>query len=196
MWKINVTMKRVLYFVAIVVAAMFVACGENVVTPDTPEEPIEEPTPEPKPTPEPEPLPEPKPYPEGTYHFSDGVSATVYTLETNGLRNDYMSFLDNATGHTLFIDLYSDLSNENVAMGEYVLGDGSAMTCDQRYTYLMYSWSEELYRFEEGSAFVVVDVEHESGYPWYQITGYFLLPNGESVSLDFEGQVIEKRVEN
>lgn len=169
MWKINVTMKRVLYFVAIVVAAMFVACGENVVTPDTPE---------------------------GTYHFSDGVSATVYTLETNGLRNDYMSFLDNATGHTLFIDLYSDLSNENVAMGEYVLGDGSAMTCDQRYTYLMYSWSEELYRFEEGSAFVVVDVEHESGYPWYQITGYFLLPNGESVSLDFEGQVIEKRVEN
>ena len=192
-------MKHNLYFVTIVAAAMFVACGENVVTPDTPEEPIEKPTPEEpneKPTPEPEPLPEPKQYPEGTYHFSDGVSATVYTLETNGLRNDYMSFLDNATGHTLYIDLYSELSNENVAIGEYVLGDGSAMTCDQSYTYLVYSWSDELYRFEEGSAFVVVDVEHESGYPWYQITGYFLLSNGESVSLDFEGQVIEKSVEN
>lgn len=191
-------MKHVLYFVTIVAAAMFVACGENVVTPDTPEEPIEKPTPEPEPEPEPdpEPLPEPKQYPEGTYHFSDGVSATVYTLETNGLRNDYMSFLDNATGHTLYIDLYSDLSNENVAIGEYMLGDGSAMTCDQSYTYLVYTWSDELYRFEEGSAFVVVDVEHESGYPWYQITGYFLLSNGESVSLDFEGQVIVKSVEN
>lgn len=191
-------MKHILYFVTIVAAAMFVACGENVVTPDTPEEPIEKPTPKPEPDPEPkpEPLPEPKQYPEGTYHFSDGVSATVYTLETNGLRNDYMSFLDNATGHTLYIDLYSELSNENVAMGEYMLGDGSAMTCDQSYTYLVYSWSDELYRFEEGSAFVVVDVEHESGYPWYQITGYFLLSNGESVSLDFEGQVIEKSVEN
>lgn len=189
-------MKHILYFVTIVAAAMFVACGENVVTPDTPEEPIEKPTPEPEPDPEPDPLPEPKQYPEGTYHFSDGVSATVYTLETNGLRNDYMSFLDNATGHTLYIDLYSELSNENVAIGEYVLGDGSAMTCDQSYTYLVYSWSDELYRFEEGSAFVVVDVEHESGYPWYQITGYFLLSNGESVSLDFEGQVIEKSVEN
>ena len=192
-------MKHILYFVTIVAAAMFLACGENVVTPDTPEEPIEKPIPEEpneKPTPEPEPLPEPKQYPEGTYHFSDGVSATVYTLETNGLRNDYMSFLDNATGHTLYIDLYSELSNENVAIGEYVLGDGSAMTCDQSYTYLVYSWSDELYRFEEGSAFVVVDVEHESGYPWYQITGYFLLSNGESVSLDFEGQVIEKSVEN
>lgn len=191
-------MKHILYFVTIVAAAMFVACGENVVTPDTPDEPIEKPTPEPEPEPEPkpEPLPEPKQYPEGTYHFSDGVSATVYTLETNGLRNDYMSFLDNATGHTLYIDLYSELSNENVAIGEYMLGDGSAMTCDQSYTYLVYSWSDELYRFEEGSAFVVVDVEHESGYPWYQITGYFLLSNGESVSLDFEGQVIEKSVEN
>mgnify|MGYP006991642262 CR=1 FL=1 len=194
-------MKHILYFVTIVAAAMFVACGENVVTPDTPEAPIEKTTPEepnekPPPEPEPEPLPEPKQYPEGTYHFSDGVSATVYTLETNGLRNDYMSFLDNATGHTLYIDLYSELSNENVAIGEYVLGDGSAMTCDQSYTYLVYSWSDELYRFEEGSAFVVVDVEHESGYPWYQITGYFLLSNGESVSLDFEGQVIEKSVEN
>lgn len=194
-------MKHILYFVTIVAAAMFVACGENVVTPDTPEEPIEKPTPEepnekPTPEPEPEPLPEPKQYPEGTYHFSDGVSATVYTLETNGLRNDYMSFLDNATGHALYIDLYSELSNKNVAIGEYVLGNGSAMTCDQSYTYLVYSWSDELYRFEEGSAFVVVDVEHESGYPWYQITGYFLLSNGESVSLDFEGQVIEKSVEN
>ena len=181
-------MKHIIYITMLVAALMFIACDEREITPDTPDTPQEEPNQDPDPS--------PKPYPQGTYHFSEGILASIYTTETNGLRNDYISFYDDATGHTLFIDLYSDLSNENVAMGEYVLGDGSAMTCDQRYTYLVYSWSEELYRFEEGSTFVVVDVEHESGYPWYQITGYFLLSNGESVSLDFEGQVIEKRVEN
>ena len=189
-------MRRTLYFVSLLVAVLFVACGENDVTPDTPQDPVERPTPdpdpEPTPDPGPEPLPEPKEYPEGTYHFSDGVSASVYTLETNGLRNDYLSFVDNATGHTLVIDLYSDLSNENVAIGEYMLGDGSAMTCAQEYSYLLFSGSDDLHRFVEGSAFVVVDVEHESGYPWYQITGYFVMSDGESVSLDYEGQVIAK----
>ena len=179
-------------------ALMFVACGEQEVTPDVPDTPQEEPNQNPNedpnqdPNEEPEPLPEPKPYPQGTYHFSEGISASIYTLETNGLRNDYLSFYDEATGDTLFIDFYSELSNENMAMGEYLLGDGSAMTCAQEYTYLKYSWSDDLYRFEEGSAYVVVDVEHESGYPWYHITGYFSMANGESVSLDYEGQIIAK----
>lgn len=171
-------------------ALMFVACGEPSVTPDGPEPPQEEPNP--TPDPDPDPLPEPKPYPQGDIHFSEGISASVYTLETNGLRNDYLSFYDNATGNTLFIDLYSDPSNANVAIGEYLLGDGSAMTCAQEYTYLKYSWSDDLYRFVEGSAYVVVDVEHESGYPWYHVTGYFSMADGTSVSLDYEGQIIEQ----
>ena len=78
-------MKHILYFVMVAAALMFVACDEREVTPDTPDTPQEEPQPEP----EPDPQPEPKPYPEGTYHFSEGVQGSIYTME-GGLRNDYL----------------------------------------------------------------------------------------------------------
>lgn len=179
-------MKHILYFVMVAAALMFVACNEREVTPDTPDTPQEEPQPEP----EPDPQPEPKPYPEGTYHFSEGVQGSIYTME-GGLRNDYLSFYDNATGHTLFIDFYCDPSNEYLATGDYLLGDGSAMTCHQEYSYVLFAGSEELFRFSEGGASVFVNPNHESGYPWYQITGYFEMLSGESVSLSFEGQLLE-----
>ena len=161
---------------------MFVACDEREVTPDVPDTPQEEPNQDP------DPQPEPKPYPQGTYHFSEGVQGSIYTME-GSLRNDYLSFYDNATGHTLFIDFYCDPSNEYLATGDYLLGDGSAMTCHQEYSYVLFAGSDELFRFSEGGVSVFVNPEHESGYPWYQITGYFEMLSGESVSLNFEGQL-------
>ena len=183
--KIIVIMKHILYFAVVAIALMFVACGEREITPDVPDTPQEEPNQDP------DPQPEPKPYPQGTYHFSDGVQGSIYTMEASGLRNDYLSFYDNATGHTLFIDFYCDPSNAYLATGDYVLGDGSAMTCHQEYSYVLFAGSEELFRFSEGGASVFVNPEHESGYPWYQITGYFEMLSGESVSLSFEGQLLE-----
>lgn len=178
-------MKHILYFVMVAIALMFVACDEREVTPDVPDTPQEEPNQDP------DPQPEPKPYPQGTYHFSEGVQGCIYTMEAGGLRNDYLSFYDNATGHTLFIDFYCDPSNAYLATGDYVLGDGSAMTCHQEYSYVLFDGSEELFRFSEGGVSVFVNPEHESGYPWYQITGYFEMLSGESVSLSFEGQLLE-----
>lgn len=184
-------MKHLLYLVALVATISFVSCGDNEVTPDTPDNPID--NPEPTPDPDPDPTPEPAPeYPEGTYHFSEKLSASVYTMETNGLRNDYLSFYDDVSGNTLYIDCYCDLSNDHLASGLYPLGDGSAMTCCQDYTYLLFSGSEDLHRFVEGSAYVVTDSEHESGYAWYHVTAHFVLPDGQSVSLDYEGQIAEK----
>ena len=180
--KIIVIMKHILYFAMVAIALMFVACDEREVTPDTPDTPQEEPNQDP------DSQPEPKPYPQGTYHFSEGVQGSIYTME-GGLRNDYLSFYDDATGHTLFIDFYCDPSNEYLATGDYLLGDGSAMTCHQEYSNVLFAGSEELCRFSEGGVSVFVNPEHESGYPWYQITGYFEMLSGESVSLNFEGQL-------
>ena len=174
-------MKHIIYITMLVAALMFIACDEREITPDTPDTPQEEPNQDPDPS--------PKPYPQGTYHFSEGILASIYTTETNGLRNDYISFYDDATGHTLFIDFYCPIGNDYLAIGDYVLGDGSAMTCHQEYCYIMFSGSEELYRFTEGGASVFVNPEHESGYAWYQITGYFELPSGQGVSLHYEGQL-------
>lgn len=177
-------MKHLLYLVALVVATAFVACGEVEVTPDTPENPVEEPQPEPQP----DPIPEPQPYPEGTYNFDGGLVAKLYTTETNGLRNDYLSFYDYQTDNTLYIDFYCESGNSYLASGTYTLGDGSSMTCAQQYSYLLFSGSEDLHRFDEGEAMVAVNPEHESGYAWYHITARFVLPNGESVTLNYEGQ--------
>lgn len=184
-------MNRLLCLAALVAAILFVSCGDKEVTPDIPDNPVDNPVDNPQPEPEPQPEPAPD-YPEGTYHFSDSLSASVYTMETNGLRNDYLSFYDAVTGNTLYIDCYCDLSNDHVASGLYNLGDGSVMTCCQDYTYLLFSGSEDLHRFVEGSAYVEADSEHESGYVWYHITAYFTLADGESVSLDYEGQLAVK----
>ena len=43
------------------------------------------------------------------YLFKDGITGKVMFLEYNGLSNDYISLFDNATGLTLFLDLYSPM---------------------------------------------------------------------------------------
>ena len=114
-------------------------------------------------------------------------------LETNGLRNDYLSIYEEASGRSLFIDFYSPLGGEYLASGEYPLGDGSSMTCAQEYTYLTLVNDGDLLRFSEGVARVTVDAEHESGYPWYTIDAYFVMESGESVLLDYDGQISLKQ---
>ena len=63
------------------------------------------------------------------------TSAHVIILETNGLRNDYVTFYDTQTGYALYIDFYSPIENEYLPDGTYSLSDGSSMTLDKQYTY-------------------------------------------------------------
>lgn len=176
-------MRYLLSIVAIIATMTLMACEEQNTLPTPPDEPQEQPE---------TPQEQPETYPEGTYHLDGMLVAKRQVLETNGLRNDYISFNDSTTGHTLFIDFYSDVANEDLANGKYELGDGTMpMTFAQAYTYMLFAGSEDLHRFTEGNVSVVVNPEHESGYPWYHITAYFVMQDGQSVSLDYEGQVGE-----
>lgn len=169
-------MKHFLFIIAAVAAMTFVACEEPNTLPTPPEDD--------------NPQYVPETYPEGTYHFAGELVVNRQVLETNGLRNDYISFYNEDSGNTLYIDFYSVSGGEELASGKYELGNGtSAMTFDQQYTYMTFSGSDDLHRFAEGSVCVAVDIEHESGYPWYHFTAYLVMSNGVSVSLDYEGQM-------
>lgn len=150
-----------------------VACEDKDTEPVVPDNPVPE-----------NPLPT-----EADYEFRGNLHASIFVLETNGLRNDYLSIYEEASGRSLFIDFYSPLGGEYLASGEYPLGDGSSMTCRQEYTYLTLVNGGELLRFSEGVARVAVDADHESGYPWYTIDAYFVMESGESVLLDYDGQI-------
>lgn len=176
-------MKRFFALFLCVALSGLVACEDKDTEPVEPDNPVPE-NPIPDPEPEPEPLPT-----EADYEFCGNLHASIFVLETNGLRNDYLSIYEEASGRSLFIDFYSPLGGEYLASGEYPLGDGSSMTGRQEYTYLTLVNGGDLLRFSEGVARVVVDADHESGYPWYTIDAYFVMENGESVLLDYDGQI-------
>lgn len=176
-------MKKSLFLVCTLLLMGLVACEEPNSAPNNDNQngtEQEDPTPE----------PEPEPLPEATYEFLEGISTSVYTLETNGLSNFYISFSKDTSSETLFIDFYAPAGSSYLPTGVYPLGDGSSMTCAQEYTYLSEYIDSDLMRFSDGKVTVIADPEHESGYPWYRIVALFTLLNGETVSLDYNGQLI------
>lgn len=134
-----------------------------------------------------------KPAEDATYTLSGNVTAYVYTMETNGLRNDYVSFYDNATDRTLFIDFYSPLESSHLPTGNYPLGDGSAMTTDQRYTYITFYTGADFECFTEGNADVTAITDEATGTTAHHVTARYTLANGESVALDYSGTFIVKQ---
>lgn len=185
-------MRRLFSTLCLLALLGLVGCEEPTPAPTNPNDSEQEQNPSDNPgenpDPEPEPEPEPEPLPEATYELTENIHATIITLETNGLRNDYLSFYDNQTQYSLFIDFYNELGNDHLLSGVYPLGDGSAGTCAQEYTYFSLYTDSDLWRFVDGKATVVADTEHESGFTWYTISAYFTLPSGETVSLWYEGQ--------
>lgn len=181
-------MKRFFALFLCVALCGLVACVEKDTEPVVPDNPVPE---NPIPDPDPDPEPEPEPLPtEADYEFRGNLRASIMVFETeDGLRNDYLSIYEEASDRSLYIDFYSPLDGEYLASGEYPLGDGSSMTCAQEYTYLTLFTNGELLRFSEGVARVEVDANHESGYPWYTIDAYFVMDSGESVLLDYDGQI-------
>lgn len=166
-------MKRFFALFLCVALCGLVACEDKETEPVVPDNPVPE-----------NPIPT-----EADYEFRGNLYASIMVLETNGLRNDYLTIYEEASGRSLYIDFYSPLGGEYLASGEYPLGDGSSMTCAQEYTYLTLVTNGDLLRFSEGVARVEVDADHESGYPWYTIDAYFVMESGESVLLDYDGQI-------
>jgi hypothetical protein len=126
------------------------------------------------------------------YLFKDNITGKVMFLESNGLSNDYISLYDNATGLTLFLDLYSPMVYDYVTPGIYTFGDGSAMTVNKEWCYVYFNDNEPLMRFVDGRVKVIVDPEHSSGYPYYHITARFVNEAGDVIVADYEGQLIEQ----
>ncbi|MBR3826950.1 MAG: hypothetical protein IKJ38_04475 [Alistipes sp.] len=125
---------------------------------------------------------------DATYSFVDNITASVDIMETNGLRNDYVSFYDNVKGHTLFIDFYSPLEGEYLPSGTYPLGDGSSMTSDQQYTYILLAGHEDFIRITEGSATVAV-VSTATGAITHSITANYTMTTGDTIALQFTGTI-------
>ena len=136
-------------------------------------------------------LGEMKEVPESTYMLSENLDARVHPLQTNGLRNDYVSFFDVYRDITLFIDFYAPLECEYLPSGYYPLGDGSSMTSDQQYTYITFETNGDLNRFEDGWADVRAEVL-EDGSIKHKVNAHYTLPSGETVGLKYEGVLTVK----
>lgn len=159
-----------------------VACEEH-----TPNGPSDQPQEEPIPDPEPEPEPE-LPTVEADYLIAEDVIAHTIEGVNAGVRNDYISFLDNATGYTLFLDIYTTTELGYLPEGYYPLGDEMLGCCYREYTYFMEHNDADLVRFAEGGVEVKVSLS-DKGKPTHTVWGKFTTDEGVSVGLVFRGTI-------
>ena len=186
-------MKITKYLLAVLVAAtMLIACEPIENTPLPPAGDIEEGDKEDEENKENnegeenEELGAMKDVPESTYMLMENLDARVHPLQTNGLRNDYVSFFDAYTDHTLFIDFYAPIECEYLPSGYYPLSDGSSMTSAKEYTYITFEINGDLNRFVDGWADVRAELQ-DDGTVKHKINAHYTLPSGETVGLKYEG---------
>ena len=128
---------------------------------------------------------------DATYVFKDNLLGILRVVDGD-LRNDYVEFLDNTTGHALYIDFYSPLGGEYLPTGTYPLGDGSSMTSLKKYTYILLSgWSDFIY-ITEGYAEVVATRDETTGEIVHKITADYTMSTGDTIALRYSG-VLELR---
>ena len=125
--------------------------------------------------------------PEATYTLEKNLDVRVHPLQTNGLRNDYVSFYDVYSDITLFIDFYAPLECAYLPSGEYPLGDGSSMTSDREYTYVTLETGADFIRCVDGWAVVTAKHNDETGETTHKVTAYYTMENGDTISLQYEG---------
>lgn len=135
----------------------------------------------------------PTPMPEATYALNDRISVMSLVTYADGLRNDYITFYDEATGYAVYTDIYTADSNTMLPTGRYLLSNDMVNTVYYEWSYFTPYTNSDLYRFTEGWLEVIADGEHSSGYPYHKIRGYFVMESQESVSVEFEGTIIEQK---
>ena len=135
----------------------------------------------------------PTPMPEATYALSDHISVKSLVTYADGLRNDYITFYDEATGYAVYTDIYTADSNTMLPTGRYLLSNDMVNTVYYEWSYFTPYTNSDLYRFTEGWLEVIADGEHSSGYPYHKIRAYFVMESEESVSIEWEGTIIEQK---
>ena len=134
----------------------------------------------------------PTPMPEATYALGDRISVKSLVTYDNGLRNDYITFFDEATGYAVYTDIYTADSNTMLPTGRYLVSNDMVNTVYYEWSYFTPYTNSDLYRFTEGWLEVIADGEHSLGYPYHKIRGYFVMESEESVSIEWEGTIIEQ----
>lgn len=134
----------------------------------------------------------PTPMPEATYALGDRISVKSLVTYADGLRNDYITFFDEATGYAVYTDIYTADSNTMLPTGRYLVSNDMVNTVYYEWSYFAPYTNSNLYRFTEGWLEVIADGEHSSGYPYHKIRGYFVMESEESVSIEWEGTIIEQ----
>jgi hypothetical protein len=135
----------------------------------------------------------PTPMPEATYALNDRISVMSLVTYADGLRNDYITFFDETTGYAVYTDIYTADSNTMLPTGRYLLSNDMVNTVYYEWSYFTPYTNSDLYRFTEGWLEVIADGEHSSGYPYHKIRGYFVMESEESVSIEWEGTIIEQK---
>ena len=135
----------------------------------------------------------PTPMPEATYALNDRISVMSLVTYADGLRNDYITFFDETSGYAVYTDIYTADSNTMLPTGRYLLSNDMVNTVYYEWSYFTPYTNSDLYRFTEGWLEVIADGEHSSGYPYHKIRGYFVMESEESVSVEFEGTIIEQK---
>lgn len=134
----------------------------------------------------------PTPMPEATYSLNERLIVSTY-VSYDGCRNDYMTFYQESTGYAVYLDIYTSADNTMLETGRYVLANTPKDAVYYEWSYFTPYTNSDLFRFKEGWLEVIADAEHSSGYPYHKIRGYFTMESGESVSLEFEGTIAEKK---
>lgn len=134
----------------------------------------------------------PTPMPEATYALGDRISVKSLVAYADGLRNDYITFFDEATGYAVYTDIYTADSNTMLPTGRYLVSNDMVNTVYYEWSYFTPYTNSDLYRFTEGWLEVIADGEHSSGYPYHKIRGYFVMESEESVSIEWEGTVVNQ----
>lgn len=134
----------------------------------------------------------PTPMPEATYALGDRISVMSLVTYADGLRNDYITFYDEATGYAVYTDIYTAESNTMLPTGRYLVSNDMLNTVYYEWSYFTPYTNSDLYRFTEGWLEVIADGEHSSGYPYHKIRGYFVMESEESVSVEFEGTIVNQ----
>lgn len=134
----------------------------------------------------------PTPMPEATYSLNERLIVSTY-VSYDGCRNDYMTFYQESTGYAVYLDIYTSEDNTMLETGRYVLANTPNNAVYYEWSYFTPYTNSDLFRFTDGWVEVIADAEHSSGYPYHKIRGYFTMESGESVSLEFEGTITEKK---
>ena len=135
----------------------------------------------------------PTPMPEATHSLNEGLTVTSLVTYADGCRNDYMTFYQESTGYAVYLDIYTSEDNTMLETGRYVLSHIPNNAVYYEWSYFTPYTNSDLYRFKDGWVEVIADAGHSSGYPYHKIRGYFIMESGESVSLEFEGTITEKK---